>query len=407
MPTGRVRWQQKFGLVTVVGLTAFVVVKPYISKVWAEDVRPPIWLGTMQMIAAKPVLGHGLGRYDPELYAFLPASQYERKYASTSIFHAHNEPLEIAAEQGLVGLAVMVGLWAFCFRRTTRFFEPQRHRDHRGVVDERQRHEEEGFSNCRAPKAFGAENLSTEDPAMLNSHHDEITKDANPFLRFFEPFCGQQDVYRLAMAGCVLAYLVHNWVDVNSRVPPMQAFGWLMLGLLASAGEQEDDRRVEWRVAGEKRRIFGGLMAVVAIVAGWTAVVQPVQAEYHEQVARIALAHGDMHKASVHAAQSLDSNPYQLEVRFMYAGIFDSWAHQNPGRAGALRKFGIEQCEELRKIAIDYDTVSIRLAWLYAQDGQFAKARELGEWVLARRPKEKKALELIELLNREKQLETK
>jgi O-antigen ligase len=366
-PVWRSRWRIKLMVVLIGGALGFLVLRPYIAKVWATDVRPPIWEGTIKMILAKPVLGHGLGRYDMCLYPFLPPEQYERPCGTPTIAHAHNQVLELTAEQGVIGLGVMMALWVFCFWRAISV-------------------------GCRA----------TAPVAISMSLEPEAKRSAWPISGFSD----EEIIYRLAIAGGVLAFLVHNLVDVNSQLAPMQAFGWLMLGLLASAGEQAGaGQRVEWCVAGAKRRIFSGLVCVVALAAGWLAVVQPLRAEYQEQKARIAAYYGEFETAAIHAATSLEANPYQLEVRYLYAGIFANWSDlmekKNPIVSGNLRQLAITECNELRKYAPDYDTVAIRLAFLLAKDGQFEKAKDLAEWVLARRPNEKDAIRLLGLLEKE------
>jgi O-antigen ligase len=346
-PLWRHRRIWKLTAVVVLGAAGFWVGREQIASAWVNEVRPPIWAGTIDMIKDLPLFGHGLGMYDIELYEYLPPEQYERRKAAMSIFHAHNEPLELAAEQGLVGLAVMAGLCLLVFYRALNQME--------------------------------------------------------------RPDC--ENDLRLSLWGvcsALVAYLTQSSVDVISRIPPNQSLIWLLAGLLASTGEWTSAKQVVWRPERPKRLLLGSAMLLAALMALWVAVIQPVRAEYHEQVTRIALSNSQLERAAVHCSQSLAANPFQLETRFMYAGVFANWAdlveQKDPSVAVKLRKMAIAECEEMRKIAPDYDTVAIRLAFLLAKDGQFEKARDLAKWVLARRPNEKDAIRLLGLLEKEETL---
>jgi len=84
---------------------------PYIQRQWRTDVRPLIWQSTLRMIADKPLLGHGLGTYLIEYPTYRSPEYFNRPKAANVTDHAHNEFLEIAAEQGFVGLAATLLLW--------------------------------------------------------------------------------------------------------------------------------------------------------------------------------------------------------------------------------------------------------------------------------------------------------
>jgi len=72
------------------------------------------WETTSRMILDNPVTGIGVGNYgvaSPPYWNAIESSRYARH--GRRFFQAHNEYLEIAAEQGLPGITVMLGLIAF------------------------------------------------------------------------------------------------------------------------------------------------------------------------------------------------------------------------------------------------------------------------------------------------------
>jgi O-antigen ligase len=72
------------------------------------DFRPLCWRGTIEMIRQRPLWGWGGGSYAWAEPAF------QRYAAGRTAVYAHNEPLHLAAEYGLVGaflLALIAGAW--------------------------------------------------------------------------------------------------------------------------------------------------------------------------------------------------------------------------------------------------------------------------------------------------------
>ncbi len=84
---------------------------------WNQDVRPIIWRGTLKMIAAHPLAGHGLGTFLVNYPPFRPPEYFARPKAAPVTDHAHNELLEVTAEQGVIGLAATLWLWGCALRR--------------------------------------------------------------------------------------------------------------------------------------------------------------------------------------------------------------------------------------------------------------------------------------------------
>jgi O-antigen ligase len=168
------RWYARVVIVLVLLASAGAVARPYVREQWQADVRPPIWKATLHMIAARPLLGHGLGTYAAEYPKYRAPEYFLRPKATNVTDHAHNELLEIAAEQGLIGLAATLWLWAT-------------------VVGC-------GIRTCRQ--------LDGADRRAL-----------------------------LGWLGVVAVLMFHSLVDVDLRYLPNQSLLWLVMGLLVGADD--------------------------------------------------------------------------------------------------------------------------------------------------------------------------
>jgi tetratricopeptide (TPR) repeat protein len=71
-----------------------------------EDTRPQAWMDTLSMISERPVFGVGPGNYGP-VY-----EKYRQRVPNLrmEMVHAHNEPLELLAEYGLIGGLLALGV---------------------------------------------------------------------------------------------------------------------------------------------------------------------------------------------------------------------------------------------------------------------------------------------------------
>jgi len=74
-------------------------------------VRLVMWIGSLKLLAEKPVFGHGIGAFQLVFGRYRP-SYYHRWGTSHNSRHAHNEYLEVLLEQGLVGLIVFLFFYA-------------------------------------------------------------------------------------------------------------------------------------------------------------------------------------------------------------------------------------------------------------------------------------------------------
>ncbi|MEO7068546.1 MAG: O-antigen ligase family protein [Rhodanobacter sp.] len=89
----------------------------------STGIRLELWRQTIPIIASAPLFGHGLRAWEPlyrESIAGLP------HFAAFNMGHPHQEMLLIAAEQGLVGLAVFLFLLAALARYLWRLDRPER-----------------------------------------------------------------------------------------------------------------------------------------------------------------------------------------------------------------------------------------------------------------------------------------
>lgn len=87
--------------------------------------RTFLWLVGIEMIRANPILGIGYGRYNAEFWPY--SERYVQRPGSEMFSYilremkglnpgqAHNDPLEVACETGVFGVAIFIGLWMLAF----------------------------------------------------------------------------------------------------------------------------------------------------------------------------------------------------------------------------------------------------------------------------------------------------
>ncbi len=251
------RWQARAAVVVVVLVGAAALMRPYVQRQWQTDVRPMIWKATLDMIATRPLLGHGLGAYVAVYPAYRLPEYFLRPKATNVTDHAHNELLEIAAEQGLIGLAATLWLWAtavWC-----------------------------GFCVCH--RLDGA---------------------------------SQRCLWGLF--GAMLVLMFHGLVDVDLRYLPNQSLLWLLMGLFVGGDATPSrwrritiyPRPVRWCVA--------GICLILGIWITVAAVFRPVSADLQDRQARIAEERGDLRAAVQHAGDALALEPFRLSTRYLLAG---------------------------------------------------------------------------------------
>lgn len=243
-------------VVVILAGTAFLS-RPYVLRQWRTDVRPMIWKATLGMITARPLLGHGLGTYVVVYPAYRLPEYFLRPKATNVTDHAHNELLEIAAEQGLIGLAATLWLWATAI----------------GC----------GFRTCRQ--------LGGNDRRLL-----------------------------WGIFGAMLIFMFHGLVDVDLRYLPNQSLLWFLMGLMVGADATPSrwqritiqSRPVRWCAAGVCL-VFGVWITVSAVFC-------PLSADVQDRQARIAEERGDLHAAAQYAWNALRFEPFRLSTRYLLAG---------------------------------------------------------------------------------------
>jgi O-antigen ligase len=86
-------------------------------------IRLELWKRTLPIIASAPLLGHGLGQWEPQ---YLAEVKDFPDYDAFKMHHPHQEALLILAEQGVAGLAIFGVLLFFLARYIGRLTSPQR-----------------------------------------------------------------------------------------------------------------------------------------------------------------------------------------------------------------------------------------------------------------------------------------
>ena len=228
-----------------------------------------IWESTLRMIAERPVLGYGLGTFVMEYPRFRLPEYFQRSRATNVTDHAHNEFLEIAAEQGLLGLAATVWLWGFAF-----------------------------YNGLRSL-----------------------------------PSSGEERRWGLGILGATTVLLVHGMLDVGLRYPPNQTLLWLLLGLMAggsgpavrrlgsSGVPAGHSRMMAWLRSPIARTILATLCLVGSVWVTIAGIVRPVMADVCERRARMAADIGQLGDAAADARRSLEFQPFRPTVRYLLAGV--------------------------------------------------------------------------------------
>jgi O-antigen ligase len=243
--------------VLLVLATASLLARPYIPRLWQTDVRPMIWQATLRMVAARPLVGHGLGAYIAEYPRYRLPEYFLRPKASNVTNHAHSELLETAAEQGLIGLATTLWLWITAFAG--------------------------GFRRCRQ-----------------------------------QPPAERQ--LMMGLLGATGLLMLHGLVDIDLRYPPNQSLFWLLLGLLAGANfplatqRQPMMRSTLGRLCASVACLALGFWVVVG------AIINPMMADWQDRRARIAEERGDLETTVRTATQALRLQPFRLSTQYLLAG---------------------------------------------------------------------------------------
>jgi len=251
------RWQARAVVVLMALVIASLSARSYIREQWQTDVRPPIWKATVSMIAARPFLGHGLGAYVAVYPRYRLTEYFLRPKATNVTDHAHNELLEIAAEQGLIGLSANLWLWmvaVWCGIRAVR-------------------------------QSTGPERRAV-----------------------------------LGLLGAMLVLMLHGLVDVDLRFLPNQSLLWLLMGLLVGRGAAPSNAAWFAFRSGGLKWCTSVVCLILGVGISASAVVHPIAADWLDRQARLAEERGDLGGAADYASRSLRLEPFRLSTRYLLAG---------------------------------------------------------------------------------------
>jgi hypothetical protein len=88
-------------------------------------VRLLMWRATVTTLAAHPLFGVGIGQFEYRVGAFVPDEEVRAKLGGGR-FHSHNQFLEVAAELGVIGGVLFVGMFAAILWRAWKAFRTSR-----------------------------------------------------------------------------------------------------------------------------------------------------------------------------------------------------------------------------------------------------------------------------------------
>ncbi len=180
-----------------------------------------------------------------------------RPKAANVTDHAHNELLEIAAEQGLFGVVAVLWLWATAVRC--------------------------GFRACWQKE-------------------------------------GPERRVLIGFLGATVLFMLHGLVDVDLRYLPNQSLLWLLMGLLVGADATPSRWRPVQIQPVLVRGICAAGCACVGIWLMVVAVVHPTIGDLQDRRARIAEEREDWRAAVQHAWTALTLDPLRLSTRYLLAG---------------------------------------------------------------------------------------
>lgn len=78
--------------------------------------RTYMWSGAVNAFVASPIIGHGIGKFEPSLFEYR-SPDYWKAQSEDVVAHAHNEILEIAVEYGIIGIVLSAGLLVLVLHR--------------------------------------------------------------------------------------------------------------------------------------------------------------------------------------------------------------------------------------------------------------------------------------------------
>ncbi|HUJ79690.1 MAG TPA: O-antigen ligase family protein [Nitrospiria bacterium] len=247
----------------------------------AEPFRYLIWQSSIDMIKARPLTGWGIGAFGIAYVRFKSPA-----FEGVTQYFAHNDYLQMAAEQGLTGLACWIGLIGAVLWM---------------VVDTRRcrRHQRRGFHPSAAIPAPG-------DPIML-----------------------------AGAAGGTAAILLHSLVDFDLYVPAILTVMAIFLGYLrsswqASCGHLDRDR-LSAPAGGGATAGSGIRVAVVGITcvvaALWVGRIW--YAEMADRAGQRLISEGRYEEAIDRFVEATAWNPSQAAYHSNLGSAYKMWADRS------------------------------------------------------------------------------
>ncbi len=268
------------GLIAAAGV-GVVFVRSFSVAGRDTGLRTELYLAAVQMFVEKPITGHGLFTYGRELVR-LPGIEPDKPHS-----HAHNIPLQVAAELGLVGLAVLVVTMMVIVRAGRRNWQALLTPPH------------------PSPPAGRGQNTSvTPVPPPLTG---EVRR-------------GSKRVHdRVMLAGAmaaVVAFAVHQLTDVPAMMPAIALTGLIALVLVvAPAAPQPVTAR--WRRVSQPAAVIG-LWAVLLLLGWWSGQVY----EAYYAALKHAADTGDYRGGAERLQPVIEADPnlslYHLQQGFLY-----------------------------------------------------------------------------------------
>lgn len=111
------RWRiAALGMGTLLILLGGLLFRDRVAAAVAEDIRLPLYAGTLQLVAERPILGVGPGNFRREYAGRRSTAHLSRRVTAAVTEHPHNELLRVAAELGApaaLAWAALVGFALF------------------------------------------------------------------------------------------------------------------------------------------------------------------------------------------------------------------------------------------------------------------------------------------------------
>ncbi|HEX2907479.1 MAG TPA: O-antigen ligase family protein [Phototrophicaceae bacterium] len=267
------------GLSTIVVLAAVSGIFVRSLTTGGRDVglRTELYTAAVQLFVEKPLTGHGLFTYGRELVR-LPGIVPDRPHS-----HAHDAPLHIAAELGIVGLvalAVTVAVMARGMRgnwRQSPYPPPLRWR-----VRERGETSSLGLTG----NTFG--------------NRAEI----------------ERQTMLAGAVGAVAAFAVHQLTDTPAMMPAIALTGLIAL-VLALAPMEPQPIQAAWRRMGQPVGLIG-LWLIILVAGFWSSGIYRQYMAVLQEVGKT----GDYHVAAENLQSVIEADPYlslyHLEQGFLY-----------------------------------------------------------------------------------------